>query len=264
MQKYWPEKRIISIRKELIIGFVLFFTILLSIELPTYAQMRKSENNPWFIGINAGMVSFFGDLSTKDYNPVWKTQTESDFGVGLTGGKRIGNLFAVSANVFTGRMKGNNPDLNFYFNNTFTELQGSIAFSLKEAIFPQTSDMIDVLLNVGGGQLFYKSVRRVMNDGTIVNEEGIPAPDYQGISRSALFFSSGIDLDYNFSSNWTARLGLCFRFTDSDLLDAYVGSTGINDRYSVLSAGILYKIQSGNSRSVRCTEEYKKYKKSRR
>lgn len=223
------------------------------------AQRQTYTGSPWCVTVNAGMVSFFGDLSTKDYNPVWKTQTESDLGLGVDVSKDVIQQLSLSASYFTGKMKGNNPDLNYYFNNKFSELQLVAGINLDEIFSPDNGSILSVALNVGGGGLFFKSIRRQMSDGRIVNEQGAPDMDYRGIFRSAMFYAVGPEITLDISEQWSANAGLVFRFTNTDLLDGYEGSTGIADRYSILTAGFTYKISADKSHKTRCTEEYKRY-----
>ncbi|HLO91754.1 MAG: hypothetical protein ACM3ME_02450 [Chloroflexota bacterium] len=253
MKKNTTIKPVTCIRI-LLIPAIVFIT-----NLPSLAQRQSKTGSPWVVNVNGGMVSFFGDLSTKDYNPVWKTQTESDLGLGVDVSKDIIRQLSFSLSYFTGKMKGNNPALNYYFNNRFNELQLIAGINIDEIISPDNKSRISVILNVGGGGLFYKSIRRQMTDGRIVNEDGAPDMDYRGTSRSAAFISVGPKIAFDISNQWSLIAGLAFRFTNTDLLDGYRGSTGIADRYSILTAGFAYKISTERS-SHKCTEEYKKYK----
>lgn len=223
-----------------------------------------SFGEKWYIGAGGGMVSFFGDLSTKDYNPVWKTQTESDLGITFEAGKQLSPAIGISASFTLGKMKGNNPALNYYFNNKFSELQLFINLSLRQLLQPESSSPFDFYLSAGGGYLDYRTIRRQMDNGDIVTDEGIPAPGFSGSNRSALFTATGPGISYSMNENWSVYTNLIFRFTDSDLLDSYTGSTGISDRYSMLMLGFKYNLSlsgSGSNRQIRCTEEYKKFKR---
>lgn len=266
MLKYLPEKRnIITNRgsERSIILTLSFICILLACGNRLNAQVY-GFGEKWYAGAAGGMVSFFGDLSTKDYNPVWKTQTESDLGLSLEVGKDVSTTVGISASLSLGKMKGNNPDLNYYFNSKFNELQLMLNLNLRQLVFGRQDSPLDIYLGAGGGYLNFQTIRRQMDNGNIVTDEGFPAPGYSGSNRSAMFFSAGPAITYSLNENWKAITSLVFRFTDSDLLDSHAGSTRINDRYSMLLIGARYYFDfSGNSgnRTIRCTEEYKKFKR---
>jgi hypothetical protein len=266
MPKYLQEKRNTITRKVhqwdipvtiIAMCFILFLSTGVNAQLYSFSER-------WYIGAGGGMVSFFGDLSTKDYNPVWKTQTESDLGIAFDAGKEISPVLGISASFTLGKMKGNNPDLNYYFNNKFNEIQLFINLSLKQVIQPLSNSPFDFYLSAGGGYLNYNTIRRQMDNGNIVTDDGIPSPAYSGSTRSALFASTGPGISYSINEKWKLITNLIFRFTDSDLLDSYTGSTGISDRYSMLMVGFRYTpgfSGSGSNRQIRCTEEYKKFKR---
>lgn len=224
-----------------------------------FSQMQAT--NKWFIGANGAMISFFGDLSTKDYNPVSKTKTESDFGAGITIGRELHNLLSISAFLTSGQMRGNNPQLNYHFNSTINEISFLLNFNISNALLNNFSFPVMFYLTPGYGFLQFESIKRQIDNDVIVNEKDEPDPDFKGVVRSANFFIGGIGASYSLSDNLSVTAGLGFRFTKSDLLDSHIGSTRINDRYSILSLGVIYKLTTrANQRAVRCNEEYRKFK----
>ncbi|MBK6962710.1 MAG: hypothetical protein IPH20_01950 [Bacteroidales bacterium] len=195
----------------------------------------------WYMGPQICLVSFFGDLSVHDFDPVRKLTDESDFGLGLMAGKSINRLMDARINYIHGKMKGSNPGLDMNFKSNFDEISLGLTISLSRLILPFRISKIDLIAMAGIGYINYRSIKYSLSNGTYLSSEGY-TKEKQAIGKasSSLTIPVGFELSYRISQNWIASGGFSFRLYYQDLLDSQIGSTGINDRYSVASIGLSH------------------------
>lgn len=198
----------------------------------------------WYLGPQIGLVSFFGDLSVHDFDPVRKLTEESDFGFGFMSGKSINRLMDARINYIHGNMKGSNPGLDMNFKSNFDEISFGLTISMRRLFQPFKISKLDLVATAGIGYINYRSIKYRLSDGTYLSSEGYTKEKQPvGKASSSLTIPIGFELNYRLSQNWLASGGFSFRLYNQDLLDSQVGSTGINDRYSVASFGLSYIIK---------------------
>ena len=71
----------------------------------------KSFNQNWGVNVNAGLTSFYGDLSIYDNDFVAKLQHESKIGMSAILTKRLDPAFGFSTQVLFGQLKGQKKNL---------------------------------------------------------------------------------------------------------------------------------------------------------
>jgi len=219
--------------------------VMLSIYFGSSSAMSQvySIHDHWYLGPQICFVSFFGDLSVHDFDPVRKFTDESDLGFGFMVGKSITRLIDVKVNFCRGKMRGSNPDLDMNFKNDFNEADLEAAINLSNMIWPYNRSRFKLTANAGIGYISYRSIKYNISEGTYLSSEGYSQEKKPlGKAGSALVIPIGFELDYYFSHNWMLSGGFSFRLHNKDLLDSQIGSTGISDRYSVISAGLSYII----------------------
>ncbi len=205
----------------------------------TVAGQIYDIRDHWYLGPQIGLVSFFGDLSVHDFDPVRKLTEESDLGLGLLAGKSINRLMDVRINYIHGNMKGSNPDLDMNFKSNFNEISVGLTLSLSRLLQPYKNSKIDLIASAGVGYINYRSIKYRFSNGTYLSSEGYSREKQPvGKASSSLTIPIGFELSYRISRDWVASGGFSFRLYNQDLLDSQVGSTGINDRYSVASIGL--------------------------
>ncbi len=195
----------------------------------------------WYLGSQFSIVSFFGDLSVHDFNPARKLTEESDFAWGLMAGKSINRLIGARIYYNNGHMRGSNQDLDMYFSNDFNEYSIGATINLSHWIKPQKDPKFDLIASSGFGLIYYRSIKYRISDGSFLSSEGYTSEkNPSGKASSALVIPVGLELNYIPGNNWMFFIGFSFRLHNQDLLDSHIGSTGIGDRYSVISIGCSY------------------------
>ncbi|MHC1774400.1 MAG: hypothetical protein AB9834_03205 [Lentimicrobium sp.] len=209
-------------------------------DIQGYAQTYKMREN-WYFGSQLSIVSFFGDLSVHDFNPGRKLTEESDFSWGFLTGKSVNRIIDFRFYYNSGHMRGSNPGLDMYFSNDFNEFSLGAAINLSRLIKPTTNSRLTIAASAGLGLNFYRSIKYKISDGSYLASEGFtPEKKPSGEASSAFIIPLGLEFDYHPEKNWIFFLGFSFRMHNQDLLDSHIGSTGISDRYSVVSIGCSY------------------------
>lgn len=214
-------------------------------------SQNNSIEDHWYIGPKISMVSYFGDLSVHDFNPIKKVSDESDFSWGGLIGKSVNRFVDLRASYNQGNMRGSNPGLDMYFKTIFNEINLEATIDLSRLSKPSKSNRFNLLATAGIGYLHFRSIKNRISDGSYLSSEGYTTQGKpSGKAGSSLIIPIGLELNYQPAKKWTVMLGFSFRLHSQDLLDSHIGSTGISDRYSMTSLGISYILNpvSKNSR----------------
>lgn len=204
-----------------------------------FAQNYRFNEN-WFLGPQVNVVSFFGDLSVHDFNPTRKLNAESDFAWGVLAGKSVNKYLDIRIAANQGHMRGSNPDINMYFDNTFIESNLELAVSITRLIKPKKKPEFEVKVITGIGFISYRSIKYNLTDNSFISAVGYTSQKEPSGKRGYGFsVPAGLELDYYAGLNWALRTSFAFRLHNYDQLDAHIGSTGISDRYTVFSLGIV-------------------------
>lgn len=227
---------VLSRHPAVVVIILMFYVCTISAKGQTY-DIRDN----WYLGPQVGLVSFFGDLSVHDFDPLRKLTDESDFGLGFMAGKSINRLMDARINYIYGNMKGSNPGLDMNFKSKFNEVSFGLTISLSRLILPFRISKIDLIAIAGIGYINYRSIKYKLSNGTYLSSEGYTEEKKPiGRASSSLTIPVGVELSYRINRNWVASGGFSFRLYYQDLLDSQIGSTGINDRYSVASVGLSH------------------------
>lgn len=211
----------------------------------TRAQFFYDFQSGWYLGANAGIASYFGDISFYDLDPVNKIRHESRFVSGLTAGKSLNQWIDLEMNFYHGGLSGSNHNNDLYFTGNFTEMTLNGHISLSRIILNQANQRFQVHLSIGAGSIFFRSSKSRISDNTYVSSVGLNSSgNKEGSPGIATVFPAGILLSFDLNKSLVIRSRFAFRMPDDDLLDAHAGSTGINDRYSFATIGFIYRLPS--------------------
>lgn len=218
------------------VALVPLVVVLMAVSGGTLKAQPYSINNGWMMGAGAGMVSFYGDLSVHDLTIGEKINTESNPATYLFGGKLISPVFSVKTSLLNGKMRGSNEDFDQSFTNHFYELSLSGSMCVTELMFPDNKGRLDIFVTGGLGYIHSLAV-----NSQIVNEKGLLP-----VSTETAALAKIISLEVQYSLSRRLRIcgSLSSRYTNSDMIDGYTGSTGINDHYTFHSLGVVYVMNS--------------------
>jgi len=188
-------------------------------------DMRAEIRNIWSINLNAGLTSYFGDLSMYDTKIGDKLTKESGpaFGVILT--KHINNKFGISGQLLFGNLKSNKNNVSFKSKLLEYNLHARVDFI--SLFSPYKQHNFGIVGLAGIGQFLVETTKYKYSDGyteIIIHYSSVPEFVY--------FFGAGIYYEIANKIGITADLAL--RQCRNDRLDDYVKSNNY-DYYSFLN-----------------------------
>jgi hypothetical protein len=210
------------------------------IPVGAFAQGWGSKHKPglwdnWSLNLNAGLSSFFGDLSKFDTEIVEKLTQESGpaFSGILT--KHLGRKFGVSGQLFYGGLKGENNS-GVSFEATVIEYNAHVRVNLINLLSPDNRSKMGIEFYGGIGQFLFKTTQYdIRNNETQVKVKDTGTPEFM------YFFGAG--LSYKVADKLDVTMDMAMRQAQNDYIDDFVKNDNY-DYYSYLSVGLTYHIES--------------------
>ncbi|MBC8485893.1 MAG: porin family protein [Bacteroidetes bacterium] len=197
-------------------------------------DMRAEIRNMWSINVNAGLTSYFGDLSIYDSKIGNKLTKESGpaFGAILT--KHINNKFGISGQLLYGNLKSTKNNVSFKSKLFEYNLHARVNFI--SLFSPCKQHNFGIVGYAGIGQFLVETTKYKYSDGyteIIIHNSSVPEFVY--------FF--GVGIYYKVADKIGITADLALRQCRNDRLDDYVKNNNY-DYYSFLNIGVTYYINT--------------------
>lgn len=226
--------------------FTMIVALLLLTSVNSYAQNSATEGLS--IKASPGILSFFGDMSTEDYNPFKVLQNGSKFGFTASLIKQFNPWLAIQARYGMGNLysvKTEPVTAQTFMSGSLTEFGLAARFDPLPLFLSSSEPMrLSPYVSVGVATIGYRAVRRDVATNNVI----LPAPGYKpdGVTvnprQNALAIPLGFGVSYRLFPSISIEFDYGMRVTNTDLLDALVGNTNVNDFYSLATLGIRYHI----------------------
>lgn len=194
----------------------------------------KTFNQNWGINVNAGLTSYYGDLSIYDNDFVGKLQHESRLGMSVILIKRLDPAFSFSGQVLVGQLKGQKNNLEM--RSAIFEYNLHMRLNFVEMISPKRNHKVGVTGFAGIGNFLFATTLKEYYEGG-VKESSLNAR----VPEFIYFFGGGINCMV--SNNIDLTMELSIKRFENDKVDGIVANKGY-DYYSYLAIGFTYKINS--------------------
>ncbi|HBB92714.1 MAG: hypothetical protein A2X22_04385 [Bacteroidetes bacterium GWF2_49_14] len=235
---------------------ILFLTTLtVTLAFPDISAQEPVNPQGLSLKLSPGALSFYGDMSQNDFNPIIKIGQASKFGIGIAIIKQFSPVLGIQAQFLTGSLYSvyevaDNQLASTYFMGTLTDFGLSLRLDPIHMIKSRTFKF-SPYVSVGISTIGFRSVRRFWSTNQVI----LPTFGYKtdGATKSpqqtAMSVPITLGLSYRVMPNLQFELEHSARLTNTDLLDCLKGSTSLNDYYSLTSLGIRYTIQ-GSSKNA--------------
>jgi hypothetical protein len=239
-------------RKGILISFILL-PLLLHCQDWMTRDIKTFDHN-WGININAGLTSYYGDLSVYDNDFVAKLQHESRLGMSAILTKRLDPSFSFSAQVLFGQLKGQKNNLEM--KSAIFEYNMHMRLNLVEMFLPRRNHNVGVTGFAGiGNFLFATTLYEYYEGGVSLSTFNARVPEF------IYFFGGGVN--YRLSNEIDLTLELSIKRFENDKVDGIVANSGY-DYYSYFAIGFTYKmdmiIPGQSKRKARLSQLHQKYK----
>lgn len=184
------------------------------------------------VNLNAGITSYFGDLSIYDLNPAGKIIDESLPGYSGVAILQLNKTFSISGQILQANLKASMDSTSFRTEIFEYNLHGRVDF-LKLLGIPHYPGLCFEGY-AGLGQFFY-SVQKQIESGTntATTSYKVDVPEF------VYFFGGGIA--YRITKYVSLSVDLAIRQCQTDLLDDYVAHRDF-DYYSYFSLGTTIEV----------------------
>lgn len=189
----------------------------------------------WSISINAGVTSYFGDLSYYDNNLSGKFNYESEPAFSAMVNKQFTSAFGVGGQILYGGLSNENNNVSD-FRTSFFEYNLQARFNIIEAINGKKVSPLGITFFAGVGQFLFRTVD-YLNDGSspVQNIHNTGVPEF-------VYFGGG-ELSYLINERVAVTTDLAIKQAQNDKLDNF-SEGGDYDYYSFASIGITYRFKN--------------------
>lgn len=191
--------------------------------------------NSWSVNVNAGLTSYYGDMSIYDNDLANKFSQESGPAYSIIFSKQFNQIFSLSGQFLSGELKGKKSSSSF--TTSILEYNLHFKINIKNIIFPKKLRKFGIIGFAGVGQFLFKTNFYYYNDGTStlqVHNTGVPEFVY--------FFGGG--LEYYLTNKVYLTTDLSLRHSQNDMLEN-VNKNGDYDYYTYINLGVSFSF--GNS-----------------
>ncbi len=186
------------------------------------------------VSVNAGVMSYFGDLSIYDSDPLNKLRYESRPAFGVIATKEVLNAFGISGQVLYGQLEGGTERQDF--SSRILEYNLHLRSDLVRLIFRSREHRLGFTPYAGIGQFIFRTRTTTFSDEQAQKKEvSSRVPEF--------VYFAGAGLSYRLPRNLALSADMGLRQCRNDKLDGLVKNDNF-DYYTYLSAGLTYHIGS--------------------
>lgn len=229
------------------VTFAIFLALFMNLEV-IHAQSHFSLDQNWVIGISPAIASGYGDLTRYDYDPLNKIFHESGPALGIFAGKKIKKVLEVGLRATLGKTSASRADADIRYKNSFNEIGLYTGISIPGILISNHQSAFDYGIIANLSLAHFRSVSyHIANNGLIASCGLDVAGNKSGKVEQNIHLGGGYFLNYAINPSFTIQLSQQFQFLTTDKFDAFVGSTGINDRLLLSGISIKYTIRPSQS-----------------
>jgi hypothetical protein len=224
------------------IKLLVFAVLLTGLVLPEYisAQSWGGRRKPgiwdnWSINANAGLTSFFGDVSIYDTEIIDKFTKESGPAFGAILSKHFSPKVSVAGQLLYGGFKAENTT-GRSFETNFMEYNFQARLNLVNIIWPYNRSNFGFNAYGGLGQFVFNTTAYANTvEGTETIETSTSVPEF--------VYFMGLGMSYKFNDKLGVTADLALRQAQNDKIDALTKNDNY-DYYTHFSIGLTYYIDS--------------------
>jgi hypothetical protein len=219
---------------------LLFFLLPVFLAGQSITQGRTvSFWNNWSINLNAGMTSYYGDLSIYDHDIPGKLKYESLPGGGIIAGKSFNHGLGLSGQLLYGRLRGQKANLQMQ--SELVEYNIHLRLNVVELFTGRKNLNFGLTGFAGLGNFMFHTLLTELYEGG--SKESI----YRSRVPELVKFIGG-GLSYSINSRIEITSELSVRMFQNDKIDGVVAGHKY-DYYSYLAFGITHRINTFLSRN---------------
>ncbi|MCF8302047.1 MAG: hypothetical protein K9I94_02140 [Bacteroidales bacterium] len=214
--------------------------------------MAQSNDGGWSVGLDGGLMVFYGDVKNYDFLPITRNRNELRGGLSLSVYKQLNPYLHMNAKLLEGKLAGANRAKNLFFESQIREYSISVLININDILF-YYNDKTHIMAYaiIGSGLTDYRSIKYTLEDREILDVTGYTADGKEKTEMTTeLVIPLGLGMAYQFSEtrgfsnefmdhiDMIAELRWYWANTDNFDLDQSIRAG--QDKYSYLSVGVRY------------------------
>jgi len=216
---------------------LLFVSVFLPLASFNQVYTSSKSNNSlknWAFEGQAGLFSYFGDLSIYDGDIANKIMKESGPAFGISATKYLGKFSAVSGELISGQVRAEKDSISFESN--IIEYNVQVQFDIIKLFFFDSKSNVSILLLGGIGNVLFNSNKHSNTE----NE------NYTTRVPEFIYFFGG-RIEYHASNIIKIGIGISIKQLQNDKLDV-TNKNSDYDYYSYTNIGVAYKLNHATQR----------------
>ncbi|MCF8367747.1 MAG: hypothetical protein K9G76_01800 [Bacteroidales bacterium] len=189
----------------------------------------------WIVGLDAGLTSYFGDLSQFDTQIAGKLNEESRPALSLKLTKPINPKFEISIQVLYGGVQSDYIPSRAFVTSFFElNLQGNL--NILNTLKPNTSFPLSLNIYAGAGRIFLAENYHKYMEGSLTGNS-------KSSKTANMVFLIGGNCQVPVSPKVKISLDLSMRQVQNDMIDNFEKNNNL-DYYTYVSLGVNYAINN--------------------
>ena len=184
--------------------------------------------------VNAGMTSYYGDLSIYDNNFIDKLNHESGFAASILLTKRLAPQVGVSGQVMIGSLKASKGNVSF--ESSILEYNMHVRLDMLRVFFKYSKSKLKWDVFFGFGNFLFSSTKTTFLEGEdLIEEHSARVPE--------LVFFGGTGVSYRLNSKLSLVGNISLHQFQNDKIDITVENNNF-DYFSYFNIGFTYYFRS--------------------
>jgi OmpA-OmpF porin, OOP family len=210
------------------------------------APASQREIDRWSVGVNGGVLLFYGDIRQYDFYPVTEYNSEWRFGGGLTVNRSFNSFFSLQGQLLFGQLSGSRAirragrtftstwPADVYFETNIFEYGVNAVINLSNLTLSQRSKprKLSVYALAGLGLVTFDSEVKSLQTEFRFNKSG---------KTTETVVPVGLGVKYKINNKFDVGLETTFGNVNTDKLDATVVNGSASDKYSYSDVTLTYK-----------------------
>ena len=220
-------------------NYCLLFFLLIVLQFGGYTQAWKDQHNNVIardveVFINAGMTSYYGDLSIYDDNFLDKLIYESGLAMGVVVTKRLTPQIGVSGQLIAGKLQGQKGNLSF--ESSVFEYNMHVRINMIKLFSSNFNSKLSWDVFFGFGNFLFKSTRTELLEGeNLITEHSSRVPE--------MVYFGGSGLSYRLNEKMSIGAELSLHQFQNDKIEITVNNAHF-DSFTYLNVGFTYYLRS--------------------
>lgn len=221
--------------------FTYIIILFLTISQATAQTVAKDSLKSWFIGIQGGANTFYGDIkqSSKNNSGI---DLPFNYAIGLKISKEFAKSLSIQGYCNMGLLSGASVKYDLTFNTEYLEYGAGMSINFTRLIkAPQ--DKVNLIFSGGFGLIQFRAQQKAIQTNLPISSYGYNSDGSKSDPTTEPVIPVGIGLRFNINSAFNVCIDYSLHSVMSDKLDSYNPNKTHDDRFSSIVIQLNYGLK---------------------